>query len=1821
MSLSLSPAPLCHNSPASTPRNSPHAQRISSSRTPSNHSHGLPFPRSLVPEGRRKSQSPIFPRSYHSPSSHYDLYASNSAFNAANFAKLSTSPSSSPAKQARARKQAREAAGRSGKLRMSATGTAWTRSRGTSHQHRQDSSGSDEPEEDAQRGYFDDKDLSPMAGPSSCRIGCASGCSSPARPSWPANEASFGQAAASSNLSALSSKANEAPSSIGRHHHQLHSLSQPTHGLERHFATQVSMTPPANFGSHTSYETPFALAGQRHQLPATDVRAQIGGIPRSHAFGSLSPLTTSFSHTNEAENDQAKAEVGGLRRTFGLHSLNTQGLGISGMEEARPQTLYSDDGEFVPRGKSWQHTRSRTEVGGDHRGKLPAFLSSRSLGAEDGEMDVDSDEAPPPPSPSPMGDLAFPPFYGASSSEEDEEVLRPGPRGSGSQALSKVGSRELVSSNARRPDVAGPTPSLSASHALNAPQTAKSSPFKTPNRRRPNPGERSRALSSAAMTRPLSDFLTPRSTSTSAVSDERLAGSATLFGFASQPRPVTRPVQNDTPLGSASREAKRRSTGSVQPSLSAGKLFESEIEAAKAAAELEQVGEVSEACDQVNAGVLEEESCLSWPIDTISTPAPIRPARLSAVSGSIAFGHSAARKSPEPDPENTPSRSFDSGGFEADDSGVAFGDVGKFSTPAKANELLGSRLGLRKGASLVQTSSRKSQSFDNLSSPAKISAAASTPPRKELSFNGALFNRQMTGSINPFGPREKSALANETKWSASSDAGSNASSPESNASRAQTSVKSPMRGAKSMSNMPSAEGQSYLTPQNYKNVKPLQTAFMSTGLVSKRNRPRESSEGSNPGSESYPVPPRPNFGSALGLREVVAAANAHAAANLEKSGHSMPDTPVKKGTSSMLPFQFAKSQGFHREVPGSILRPPLGVSRHAPSPLGVRSPAQDSISSGASGDSPLLPDGCDSPTLNLMSLSPPNAEDARRTAGWPAFSTLPRSRRSPISLSHAFQTANASQELTAHHEPSEAGSVSPMSPTYHQTQDRSPPTSLRKGKLRSSSQSYSSRKSIGGFSALGLNLPSIPSPGLDSPGPLPTPTPSGLGIELGERENIGTRQRVGPVTETEPAGRPKLLHSKVRPPLGLQRKSSSGPANYENGLAAANAFSQGNVPMTPTRSAAQIKWFEAAQLITTPSPSSRRQAAQLMRAQRKELLSQRTLSQCPETPSADHAAHNSAKPTLKSSKLREQASSPYARSTLAETYPSRLESRLETSFSIESVLGKGEFSEVVKAEDKATGCAYAVKRMKRAYSGPKDRLRRLEEVDILRHLSSEGRPHPNIISLIDAWEEEAFLYIQMELCPLGTLAFFLEEYGQQVGALDEPRLWKILTELSSGLAHIHGRGILHLDLKPANIFITEIGTLKIGDFGMATRWPPADAATILKGAGMEATDPESASSKLSSLEGVPALARKVGGRRGSEARWSLEREGDREYLAPEVIFKGQYGKPADIFSLGLIILEAAGNILLPDNGEPWQKLRNDDFSDLDLSFLSPTMLRMIEKLLNSKPQERPTIEEIDGHPVLDVVRSRMSRGLLSSELDQLPEFNLPTTDSGLTITSSTSFSSSATHPASSRSTGGEGGDLVMREDLTESVAARPISSQHLHESFQASHSRSNSNSAVGLTGLTPSVSTSTDGSIRALQVRGALIQEEEEDFMKEILAADPLEIKLKDRDAAYSYSSSSSSSSSAYLSPSPLPLSLASTGAGAKRTPLANVQTTSQMKCSDSEGSKSAKSMATERIGPHDHSTSATESFDTDEDTAMDIDNEEEDLDRVSFCVDHCMDP
>ena len=90
--------------------------------------------------------------------------------------------------------------------------------------------------------------------------------------------------------------------------------------------------------------------------------------------------------------------------------------------------------------------------------------------------------------------------------------------------------------------------------------------------------------------------------------------------------------------------------------------------------------------------------------------------------------------------------------------------------------------------------------------------------------------------------------------------------------------------------------------------------------------------------------------------------------------------------------------------------------------------------------------------------------------------------------------------------------------------------------------------------------------------------------------------------------------------------------------------------------------------------------------------------------------------------------------------------------------------------------------------------------------------HPNIVRVIDFFEENSTAYLVMEYYSGVTLVNYVEQHG---GRLDEHAALDILLPIFEGLQEVHARGVLHRDIKPQNIYITDKGRPILLDFGAA----------------------------------------------------------------------------------------------------------------------------------------------------------------------------------------------------------------------------------------------------------------------------------------------------------------------------------------------------------------------------------------------------------------------
>ena len=200
-------------------------------------------------------------------------------------------------------------------------------------------------------------------------------------------------------------------------------------------------------------------------------------------------------------------------------------------------------------------------------------------------------------------------------------------------------------------------------------------------------------------------------------------------------------------------------------------------------------------------------------------------------------------------------------------------------------------------------------------------------------------------------------------------------------------------------------------------------------------------------------------------------------------------------------------------------------------------------------------------------------------------------------------------------------------------------------------------------------------------------------------------------------------------------------------------------------------------------------------------------------------------------------------------------------YRIVSLIGRGGMGEVFQADDLTLGQAVALKFLPRGFGQDPVRAEALyNEVRQGRRVS-----HPNVCRLHDVAEVDGRHFLTMEFIDGENLAQLL----RRIGKLPRAKVIQLARQLCAGLAAAHQQGVLHLDLKPANLMIDGRGNLHITDFGLSKL--AADA------------------SRDDTITGTPP------------------------YMAPEQLSHGEASVKSDIYAMGLIISEML-------TGHPVQRL-------------------------------------------------------------------------------------------------------------------------------------------------------------------------------------------------------------------------------------------------------------------------------------------------------------
>ncbi|KAH8830757.1 hypothetical protein DL96DRAFT_1594203 [Flagelloscypha sp. PMI_526] len=195
-------------------------------------------------------------------------------------------------------------------------------------------------------------------------------------------------------------------------------------------------------------------------------------------------------------------------------------------------------------------------------------------------------------------------------------------------------------------------------------------------------------------------------------------------------------------------------------------------------------------------------------------------------------------------------------------------------------------------------------------------------------------------------------------------------------------------------------------------------------------------------------------------------------------------------------------------------------------------------------------------------------------------------------------------------------------------------------------------------------------------------------------------------------------------------------------------------------------------------------------------------------------------------------------------------SKALTDYQLGDSLGKGAFGQVYRALNWSTGETVAVKEIELS-NIPKSELGDImSEIDLLKNLN-----HPNIVKYKGYAKTPQYLYIILEFCENGSLYAISKRFGK----FPETLVAVYISQVLEGLVYLHDQGVIHRDIKGANILTNKDGTVKLADFGVAS----TAAASVNDGA----------------VVGSPY------------------------WMAPEVIEQSGATTASDIWSVGCVVIE------------------------------------------------------------------------------------------------------------------------------------------------------------------------------------------------------------------------------------------------------------------------------------------------------------------------------
>ena len=254
-------------------------------------------------------------------------------------------------------------------------------------------------------------------------------------------------------------------------------------------------------------------------------------------------------------------------------------------------------------------------------------------------------------------------------------------------------------------------------------------------------------------------------------------------------------------------------------------------------------------------------------------------------------------------------------------------------------------------------------------------------------------------------------------------------------------------------------------------------------------------------------------------------------------------------------------------------------------------------------------------------------------------------------------------------------------------------------------------------------------------------------------------------------------------------------------------------------------------------------------------------------------------------------------------------------------IGEGKFGLVKLGVHKSTKERVAIKIIQKNSMKDNDAELVKTEIDIMKLCH-----HPNIVRLLDHFENAEYIFIVMEYLSGGSLSNYLKKNKYN---LSDKKILKIIYQIGLGLQYLHQYGIVHRDLKPDNIMLSEkedMNQIKIMDFGLSKIMGPKETVD----------------------DGFGTLC----------------------YVAPEVLLRIPYNNEIDIWSLGVILYFMSCGILPFDDDSDNEEVIGKKIVFSECRFpkdkwdsRDKDIIELIKLCFKKKAEQRVTINEFLNNPI------------------------------------------------------------------------------------------------------------------------------------------------------------------------------------------------------------------------------------------------------------------